>query len=90
MFGVKIENMSENGNTTKCTVTVKFNGPTEEGTKESTKTTKNKDKGFFTGLTAESTLEPGKMDNSMARATITSRTDRKNSGSGSKARELDG
>lgn len=70
MFGVKIEDMRETGNTIKCMVMEKYNGLMEGDMRVNTKMIKKKGKALSIGLMVENTLVDGKMENNMEKATF--------------------
>ena len=65
MYGVKIENMMDNGNTIRCMDLEKLNGQMVENMKVNTKMIKNMAMDHFFGQMEGNMLEVGEMESSM-------------------------
>jgi hypothetical protein len=87
MFGLKIENMSENGKIIKCMVKEKFNGLMEKYMKEIIKMIKNMDLELLFGLMEGNMLVIGKKGNNMVEANIIFQIKVKKLVNGSKEKE---
>lgn len=65
MCGAKTGSTRASGRTTKCTELVRPNGQMDESMRANILTIKNTESAHFTGKMEESTMELGKMEDSM-------------------------
>ena len=66
MFGVRTENMMENGKIIKCMDKEQLSGLMAESTKDNMSTTRSMESELSTGQMEGNIMVPGKMANSMA------------------------